>query len=98
MDHLAGDMAVLLHARFDDALEDANGVFTFTHSPSGAELLIDSQPGAISVTNPPTDRAVRPESGRVTLHWTQTPRRGDPMPRTDESPSVEALTASSENP
>ncbi len=66
VDHLAGNMGVLVHARFDDELEDANGVFTFTMSPRGEELLVDAQPGAVSVTNPPTDRVVRPESSRVT--------------------------------
>src|SRR6185369_8310832 len=30
IDHLAADIAVLVHARFDDELEQANGVFTFT--------------------------------------------------------------------
>jgi hypothetical protein len=65
IDHLSADMAVLVHARFDDELEQANGVFTFTLAPSGKELLVDAQPGAVSVTNPPTDRVVIPESSRV---------------------------------
>ncbi len=34
IDHLAADMGVLVHARFDDALEQANGVFTFTLAPA----------------------------------------------------------------
>ncbi len=58
-------MGVLVHARFDDELEQANGVFTFTVSPGGKELAVDAQPGAVSVTNPPTDRVVIPESTRV---------------------------------
>lgn len=66
MDHLAGDMAVLVHARFDDELEAANGVFTFTRYPGSDELSVDAQPGATSVTNPPVDRVVRPETTRVT--------------------------------
>jgi hypothetical protein len=65
IEHLSADMAVLVHARFDDALEQANGVFTFTVSPSANELAVDAQPGAVSVTNPPTDRVVIPESTRV---------------------------------
>jgi hypothetical protein len=66
IDHLAADMAVLVHARFDDALEQSNGVFTFTlGGPEGAELSVNVQPGAVSVTNPPTDRPVTPESTRV---------------------------------
>lgn len=66
MDHLSGNMGVLVHARFDNEFEDANGVFTFTLHPKGAELLVDAQPGAVSVTNPPTERVVIPESIRVT--------------------------------
>jgi hypothetical protein len=58
-------MGVLIHARFDDELENANGVFTFTLSTRGDELSVDAQPGAISVTNPPTDRVVIPESTQV---------------------------------
>ncbi|RYZ01679.1 MAG: hypothetical protein EOO73_34630 [Myxococcales bacterium] len=65
IDHLGADMAVLIHARFDDELEQANGVFTFTLAPAGDELAVDAQPGAVSVTNPPTDRVVIPESSRV---------------------------------
>jgi hypothetical protein len=66
IDHLAADMGVLIHARFDDEREDANGVFTFVISPRGGELSVDAQPGAVSVTNPPTDRVVIPESTQVT--------------------------------
>jgi hypothetical protein len=65
IEHLAADMGVLIHARFDDALEQANGVFTFALSPNESTLSVDAQPGAVSVTNPPTDRVVIPESTRV---------------------------------
>jgi hypothetical protein len=65
IDHLAADMAVLVHARFDDGMERANGVFTFTLAPALRELHLDAQPGAVSVTNPPTDRVVIPESSQV---------------------------------
>ena len=65
IDHLAADMGVLVHARFDDELEQSNGVFTFTLAPGRRELAVDAQPGAVSVTNPPTDRVVIPESSRV---------------------------------
>jgi Pyruvate phosphate dikinase, AMP/ATP-binding domain len=65
IDHLAADMGVLVHARFDNEMEQANGVFTFTVSPATNELAVDAQPGAVSVTNPPTDRVVIPESTRV---------------------------------
>lgn len=65
IEHLAADMGVLIHARFDDEHEDANGVFTFVMSPEAGELSVDAQPGAVSVTNPPTDRVVVPESTLV---------------------------------
>lgn len=65
IEHLAADMGVLIHARFDDEHENANGVFTFTVSTHGNELSVDAQPGAVSVTNPPTDRVVIPESTQV---------------------------------
>jgi hypothetical protein len=81
IDHLAADMAVLVHSRFDDELEQSNGVFTFSLSPRGRELLVDAQPGAVSVTNPPTDRVVIPESSRVTLR--------------DKSPEIQRQSLSS---
>lgn len=76
IDHLAGNMAVLVHARFDDALERSNGVITLTLDRSGgdqgttgayASMEIDVQLGALSVTNPPPERAgeVLPEVIRV---------------------------------
>lgn len=65
IDHLAADMGVLVHARFDDEMEQSNGVFTFTLASGVKELAVDAQPGAVSVTNPPTDRVVIPESSRV---------------------------------
>ncbi|NVB40631.1 hypothetical protein G6O69_22525 [Pseudenhygromyxa sp. WMMC2535] len=81
VDHLAGNMAVLVHARFDDALERSNGVITLTldlgedrrgalqrPAPAIADMEVDVQLGALSVTNPPPERAgeVLPEVSRVT--------------------------------
>ncbi|HLT39303.1 MAG TPA: PEP/pyruvate-binding domain-containing protein [Enhygromyxa sp.] len=76
IDHLAGNMAVVVHARFDDALELSNGVITLTLDRSVgdqgttgafASMEIDVQLGALSVTNPPPGRAgkVLPEVVRV---------------------------------
>ena len=72
IDHLAGHMGVLVHARFDDPLELANGVATLTlrRNAQGAptlELLVDVQEGALSVTNPPPELAgeALPEVDRV---------------------------------
>jgi len=67
MDHLAGQMAVLVHPRFDDDAELANGVITFhlSRQDGRAEMEVDAQAGSLSVTNPPTDREVVPEVVRV---------------------------------
>ena len=61
IDHLSGRMGVLVHARFDDAAEVANGVYTMTYrrgfggagtEPDGVSMVINVQDGAVSVTNP----------------------------------------------
>ncbi|MCA9701076.1 MAG: hypothetical protein KC431_26350, partial [Myxococcales bacterium] len=70
IDHLAGNMAVVVHARFDDERERSNGVITITidraadrqgdlqrPAPDLAHMEVDVQIGAISVTNPPPERA-----------------------------------------
>ena len=68
VDHRSGGMAVLVHARFDDPLELANGVFTLTVLPHVAAdtyiMTIKVQDGDVSVTNPdlgalPEEIAVR---------------------------------------
>lgn len=54
--HTSGAMGVLVHARFDDALEVNNGVATFTLLPESADrtalVEINVQVGDESVTNP----------------------------------------------
>lgn len=73
IDHLAGHMGVLVHPRFDDDLEQANGVVTLTHTPARGDqparsrMLINVQHGELSVANPPNaaGRVVRPELIRV---------------------------------
>ncbi|TNF26969.1 MAG: hypothetical protein EP329_20270 [Deltaproteobacteria bacterium] len=56
VDHLSGNMGVLVHPRFDDALEDANGVMTMHVSrwftPTQRRLVVNVQEGSLSVTNP----------------------------------------------
>ncbi|PKN54591.1 MAG: hypothetical protein CVU56_25730 [Deltaproteobacteria bacterium HGW-Deltaproteobacteria-14] len=56
VDHLSGNMAVLVHPRFDDPYEDANGVMTLHLSrwftPTQRRLVVNVQHGALSVTNP----------------------------------------------
>ncbi len=67
VDHTSGAMAVLVHARFDDDLELANGVATFRINPSSGPdaaasvAIINVQKGAVSVTNPDPDEVELPE-------------------------------------
>lgn len=62
VDHRSGGMAVLVHARFDDALEVDNGVATYTlFADGGAVARINTQHGAVSVTNPDPVSPERPE-------------------------------------
>ena len=101
IEHLDGHMAVLVHPRFDDDLERANGVITFTLDLGGSDAVatqgplrtratmeIDVQLGALSVTNPPPERAgeVLPEILRVIQR-----RRADEL-------EIERVAASTELP
>ena len=66
--HENGGMGVLVHANFPDPQERSNGVITATRAPDGgAQMVVNAQLGAISVTNPPTDgcRTVLPEVATV---------------------------------
>lgn len=69
VDHLSGGMGVVVHARFDDAMEVSNGVFTLTVLPEGfaerAVMELNVQVGDLSVTNP--ENAELPEVVRVGL-------------------------------
>ena len=81
IDHLKGQMSVLVHPRFQDHAERHNGVLTLTLAPRAvdradletperrawvAEANINAQEGALSVTNPETPNAL-PEIIRVRL-------------------------------
>lgn len=69
VDHRSGAMAVLVHARFDDPLELANGVATLTIRPDPStayEMVLNTQFGDTSVTNAINDDQLRPEVVRVT--------------------------------
>ena len=101
IDHLAGNMAVLVHARFDDALELSNGVITLTLDQSSgdqgttgpyASMEIDVQLGALSVTNPPPERAgkVLPEVIRVTQKKPGAPFDIDRVAKSTELPEGRA--------
>ncbi|NNE74963.1 MAG: hypothetical protein HKN26_14960 [Acidimicrobiales bacterium] len=71
VDHRSGAMGVLVHARFDDPLEQNNGVATLTLLPPNADAVaqaeVNVQLGDVSVTNPdPTDLEL-PEATTVIL-------------------------------
>ncbi len=74
VDHTSGAMGVVVHARFDDDLELANGVATFRINPtSGTDpdvsvATINVQKGAVSVTNPDPDVIELPEVVEVRTH------------------------------
>ncbi|MFO0608767.1 MAG: PEP/pyruvate-binding domain-containing protein [Polyangiales bacterium] len=67
IDHLSGAMGVLVHPRFDDALERATGVCIFNvlppNSPDAERLDVNVQLGAESVANP--DPTMLPEVATV---------------------------------
>ncbi|MBL8678769.1 MAG: hypothetical protein JNK05_06370 [Myxococcales bacterium] len=75
IEHLTAAMAVVVHPRFDDAIERSTGVCTLTvhgpTSPDRATLVINIQLGAESVANP--DPAKLPEVLTVRV-----PRDGSP--------------------
>lgn len=56
IDHLSGNMGLLVHARADDSKELANGVITLSRYPVDAQaqviMDVNVQAGATSVTNP----------------------------------------------
>lgn len=74
IDHLSGNMGVLVHARFDDNRERANGVLTVTRYPDVApvhapglfadqyEMRVNVQSGSVSVANPPPGQCILPEA------------------------------------
>jgi len=69
IDHLSGHMGVLVHPRFDDALEDCNGVITLylAREVGGdrLEMVVNAQAGSISVTNPDPLNPTTPEIASV---------------------------------
>ncbi|MEC9070777.1 MAG: PEP/pyruvate-binding domain-containing protein [Myxococcota bacterium] len=87
IDHMDGRMGVLVHPRFDDPKELANGVITLSVArlPSGTtrQMVVNVQTGAISVTNPDPDNPSTPEIDRVVTTG-------------DETPEVERIQESSE--
>ncbi len=94
IDHLAAAMGVTVHPRFDDELERATGVCTFTLMPPGspdeARLEVNVQAGAESVANP--DPAVLPEVVRVSRARGTTALRVERARRSTLSPSADLLS------
>ena len=103
IDHLAGNMAVLVHPRFDDALERSNAVLTVTLDRGGggqsperpyAIVEVNVQAGALSVTNPPPDRpGVLPEVDRVTVAKPGEPARIERVAASTEVPAGAVVLA-----
>lgn len=65
IEHLTGNMGLLVHARFDDPMELSNGVVTtyLAQSKAGASfrMVINVQKGDLSVTNPVPGSGSEPE-------------------------------------
>jgi hypothetical protein len=76
IDHFEGNMAVVVHPRFDDNKEKANAVATFWltnyRSPATRRLNINVQKGSLSVTNPGGTSEL-PEIDEVTQTGTEPP-------------------------
>ena len=88
VDHLSGAMGVLIHPRFDNDDELANGVFTVTLHRTAEDqsvvMEINTQLGSMSVTNPPVGSGALPEVCRLT------------QPSTKSSVLIERLQPSTE--
>ncbi len=77
IDHLSGNMGVLVHPRFDDELELNNGVITLwlAREPAGARrsMVVNVQLGDVSVTNPDPENPTAPEIVELTAVGGATP-------------------------
>ncbi len=93
IDHLGAAMGVAVHPRFDDALERATGVCTFTlmppNAPDDARLEVNIQAGDQSVANP--DPAVLPEVLRISRARGTSTLRFERVRRSTLSPGADLL-------
>jgi hypothetical protein len=93
IDHLSSAMAVVVHPRFDDALERATGVTTLTLTPPNdsddVRLEVNVQKGAESVANPNPD--ILPEVVRVIRHRSDGAIRIERVRRSSLSPNADLL-------
>ncbi len=76
--HLKGRMGVLVHPRFDDTAEAANGVLLLAvrRDPGGdaVEMTVNVQKGSTSVTNPVPGTDIAPEIDRVSALTAGSPK------------------------
>jgi hypothetical protein len=93
IDHLTPAMGVTVHPRFDDALERATGVCTFTvmppNAPDDARLEVNVQAGDQSVANP--DPMILPEVVRVLRARGTNTLRIERVRRSSLSPNADLL-------
>lgn len=71
IEHMDARMAVLVHPRFDDPAELANGVINvhYARKVAGdeAQVVVNVQAGSLSVTNPDLERPGTPEIDEIVL-------------------------------
>ncbi len=93
IDHLSAAMAVVVHPRFDDALERATGVCTLTITPpndvDSVRLEVNVQRGAESVANPNPE--ILPEVVRVIRRRNDGQIRIERVRRSSLSPAEDLL-------
>ena len=96
IDHLDGNMGVLVHPRFDDPFELANGVITLSLAREDAgdrwAMVVNVQAGTLSVTNPDPDHPAAPEIDRVDQVADQPPTVTRIQGSSEVAPGVLVLT------
>lgn len=95
IDHESGAMGIVVHARFDDPLELANGVATITlHPDGGATALLNTQAGAVSVANPDPTSAEQAEQIEIVVAASGARRADQLVPSTlTDGDVLDAATA-----
>lgn len=96
MNHHEGRMAVLIHPRFDDDLEEANGVIAFQLAREAAgdrrTLVVNTQKGSLSVTNPDPNQPALPEIVAVSAQGSQPLQLDRVQPSSEVSEGTELLS------
>jgi hypothetical protein len=95
IDHLQGRMAVLVHPRFDDPLELSNGVIAFQLAREiqgdRRTMVVNTQQGALSVTNPDPDHPALPAIDQVSATGDAAPQIVRVQGSSEVSPGVQIL-------